>query len=104
MDKYLLVIPSAAREGQEEDYNRWYDEEHLADVCAIPGFVAGKRYDALATSPAPPPAAALAIYEIEADDPDAALKELGRRIKAGEIVISSALDPSTAKMWLYKAR
>ena len=104
MGQYLLVIPSAAHAGQEDEYNRWYDEVHLADVLAVPGFVSGRRFDAMPNSPAPPPAAALAVYEIEADDPAAAIAELGRRIGSGEAKLSPALNTSTAKMWLYKLR
>lgn len=104
MGKYILVIPSAAHVGQDDDYNRWYDDVHLADVCAVPGVVSGRRYDALSTSPATPPAPYLAIYEIETDDPNAVIAELGRRIGSGEASLSPALDPASASMWLYAAR
>jgi len=102
--KYILVVPSAGLPGREHEYNTWYDNEHLADVCAIPGIVAGRRYDALPNSPMPPPAPYLAIYEIEAEEPGAAIAEIQRRAGAGEMTISPALDTNSAPMWLYKAR
>lgn len=104
MAKYMLVVPSAALPGRDDEYNTWYDNEHLGDVCAIPGIVEGKRYDALASSPMTPPAPYLAIYEIEAEDPNAAIEEIKRRAGAGEMNISPALDTASAPMWLYKAR
>ena len=70
----------------------------------MPGIVAGSRFDAVSTSPVAPPAPYLAIYEIEADDPNAAIAEIQRRAGAGEMKISSALDITSAPMWLYKAR
>jgi len=33
------VEPSA-----EEEFNRWYDEEHLADLLAQPGVLSGRRF------------------------------------------------------------
>ena len=104
MAKYILVVPSSAHAGKDDDYNRWYDETHLGDLLAIPGVVSGKRYDADPASPNPPEAGYLAVYEIETDDPGKVLGELGRRAQAGEMVISPALDSASAKMWLYKAR
>lgn len=103
MGKYLLAVPSSAHAGRDDEYNDWYDREHLADVCAIPGVISGRRFDALSTSPGQPPAACLALYEIETDDPMTVLAELGQRVSSGEAKISSALDPSSAAMWLYKA-
>ena len=29
---------------REEEFNAWYDLEHLAQVVALPGFVGGRRY------------------------------------------------------------
>jgi hypothetical protein len=103
MGKYLLVVPSSAKAGQDDAYDHWYDTEHLRDVCAIPGVTAGRRYDALPTSPNPPPATSMAIYEIETDDPMTVMAELGRRVGSGEAKISPALDTGSAQMWLYQA-
>lgn len=104
MPKFILVVPSAPVAGSEDDYNRWYDEEHLGDVCAVPGFVASTRYTAVAASPDAPPAPYLAIYEIDADDAEAAIAELQRRAGTGEMHISPALDIASTRMWLYRVR
>ena len=46
----LLVELDSARvlthpvEGREADYNQWYTEIHLAEVLALPGFVAVQRF------------------------------------------------------------
>ena len=103
MASYILVVPSSARTGEDAAYNRWYDEQHLRDVCAVPGIIAGRRYEPDPASPSPAEADYLAIYEIETDDPGAVLVELQRRAQSGEMEISPALDTSTAKMMLFKA-
>lgn len=102
MTRYLLVVPSKARAGEEEAYNEWYDKVHLADVVAVPGIVAGRRYDLHPDTPDTPDGNHLAIYEIEADDPASVIAELRRRGDSGEMAISSALDFASAKMWLYQ--
>ena len=104
MGSYILVVPSSAKAGEDAAYNRWYDEQHLRDVCAIPGITAGRRYTPDPATPSPAEADYLAIYEIEADDPGAVIAELGRRAGSGEMEISPALDTSTARMMLFKAR
>lgn len=104
MAKYILVVPSSAHPGKDDDYNRWYDDTHLGDLLAIPGIKSGTRYNADSASPNAPEASYLAVYEIETDEPGQVMSELGRRAQAGEMEISPALDPSSARMWLYKAR
>jgi len=104
MDKYILMATVDAKPGEDEEFNRWYDEEHLRDVCQVPGFVSGKRYQSDPASPLASPGRYLAIYELETDDPTAVLAELSRRAQVGEIPISPTLAPGTAQMMLYKAR
>lgn len=104
MASYILVVPSSAKAGEDAAYNRWYDEQHLRDVCAIPGITAGHRYEPDPATPTPAEADYLAIYQIETDDPRAVIAELTRRAQAGEMEISPALDTATARMMLFKAR
>jgi hypothetical protein len=105
MGKYLMVVPSNALPGRDAEYNDWYENVHLAEVCALPGVTSGRRYEALETSPAKPDATYLAIYEIETEDPTAVLAEIGRRSRSGEMKPpSEALDRSRAKIMLFKQR
>jgi antibiotic biosynthesis monooxygenase (ABM) superfamily enzyme len=39
----LVVSVSVARE-VEADWNRWYDEVHLPEIAACPGFLSAQRY------------------------------------------------------------
>src|SRR5919106_29455 len=45
---------------KEAEFNRWYNEEHLAERLAIPGFLSGARYEAVKGGPKH-----LAVYELE---------------------------------------
>jgi hypothetical protein len=90
---------------QEDEYNDWYDNTHLRQVCETPGFTGASRYylqgDA-APAGLPP---YLAIYEIEADDPEGSVKEMMGRVGTGKIEMTNAikLDPPPVTA-LYLAR
>lgn len=43
----------------EDDFNRWYEEEHLGERLAIPGFLRACRYKAVVGGPK-----YLAVYEV----------------------------------------
>jgi hypothetical protein len=58
----LLVMADIAPE-HEEEFNRWYEEEHLDERIAIPGFLSARRFTALEGSPK-----YLAIYDLESPD------------------------------------
>jgi len=104
MGKYILIVPSSPLAGQGEEYNRWYDDEHIADLLKVPGVVAGRRYDALPASPDRPAAEFLAIYEIEADDPNVVLEDILSRSDTAAMPLSPAIDMSTVQLWLYRVR
>jgi hypothetical protein len=44
MEKHLLLVFTRPVEGREEEFNRWYDEQHLRDIAGLPGVVSGQRY------------------------------------------------------------
>lgn len=43
----ILAIWNNCKTGQEEDYEAWYQSEHLIERLSIPGFLRGRRYEAL---------------------------------------------------------
>lgn len=104
MAKYLLVVPSNAKEGRDEEYNAWYDNVHLAELLTIPGVVSGRRFDAAPQSPSAPPQPYLAIYELEVEDPSTIVAEITRRAGSGEMTMNDALDTTSAQMWIYRVR
>lgn len=103
MGNYLMLATSGVHEGQQAEFDTWYDTVHIPDVCAVPGVKSGKRYVIHPAMAGAVPVPNLAIYEIEADDPMGVLGEIGRRAQSGEMVISPALDPTGSGMTLYEA-
>src|SRR5713226_5836735 len=56
----LLMVWTDVPADKEQDFNRWYNEEHLAERLAIPGFLSAARYEAVKGHPKH-----LAYYELE---------------------------------------
>ena len=56
----LLMVWAEVPADKEAEFNRWYNEEHLAERLAIPGFLNGARYEAVKGGPKH-----LAVYELE---------------------------------------
>ena len=40
----MLLVSTNVDPAHEDDFNRWYDREHVNEHVAIPGFVSGARY------------------------------------------------------------
>jgi hypothetical protein len=100
MKRHVLLALVNAAPGREEEFNRWYDQEHLADVLAIPGFVSARRYQAASAQLTGAPAHGyLTLYEIETDDIAAAVAAL--RSAAGRIALSDAMQTSGGLSVVY---
>lgn len=58
----LLLTLTEPPAGMEEEFNAWYDEEHLPERLSIPGFLSARRWVA---DCAPGEGKYLATYELE---------------------------------------
>lgn len=56
----LLLVMIDVEPAHEEDFNRWYDEEHLPERLQCKGFVSARRFLSVEGEPK-----YLAIYEME---------------------------------------
>lgn len=59
----LLLVMMDIDPEHEEEFHRWYEEEHLPERMAIPGFLSARRYRAVEGEPR-----YLALYELESAD------------------------------------
>lgn len=92
MSRHIFIVITNPVSGREEEYNRWYSGRHLQDVLNSPGFVAAQRFKLAADTANGSPGSYLAIYEMETDDPQAAVAALTAAAQSGRIEISPALD------------
>ena len=56
----LLMVWADVPADKEAEFNRWYNEEHIAERLSIPGFLSAARYEAVKGGPKH-----LAVYELE---------------------------------------
>ena len=93
----LLVETRPVSTERAEEFNEWYDTVHIPEIIAkVPGFIGARRYLTSPASPTQPEQPYLAIYEIEADDPDAVLREMQRAVAERELAQTTSLSRDPA--------
>lgn len=55
----VLLMMIDVKPEDEREFNRWYDEEHIPELAALPGFLAARRFEVEGEG-----AKYLAIYEL----------------------------------------
>ena len=92
----VLMVFTEVPADKEEEYNRWYSEEHLGDVLAIHGVLSGAQYSAVKGGPN-----YLACYELESprvvesqafqklrDNPSEWTKRMSGRVIGSEYILN----------------
>ena len=104
MAKYVFVVYTEPVEGQDDEYNRWYSDVHVADVLKIEGITAARRFK---LAPMDPPQDGhppyLALYEIETDDITKIPAAIRQGVQDGSMPLSDALDRSKNRTAYYEA-
>ncbi len=100
MARHSMLVLINAKEGREDEFNRWYEDVHLSDILAVPGFIAARRFEASATQMT---GAAkhryMTLYEIETDDIAEAIRALGGA--SGGMDLSDAMEMNGALSVVY---
>jgi len=106
MASYRLVVLSNPTPGREDEYNDWYNNQHLGEVLLVPGITTARRFKLRTDTLAPevkPAHNYLAIYEIEANNLNDVLVDLRSRPGTPAMYISDAFDRTTVSMLAYEA-
>ena len=59
----LMLVGADIPADKEEEFNKWYQEEHLQELLGVPGILNAARYEATKSGPKH-----LAVYELESID------------------------------------
>ncbi len=96
MAHHLFLAFAAALDGKGEEYEAWYDSQHMPDVLRVPGFISAQRYRVVGRRPEASTRGYhyLTVYEIDSDDVDATIGEMRSRIAAGAIITGTLFDPA----------
>lgn len=101
LDFYQLAFGEAVA-GKEAEFNQWYDEHHLPDCVAVPGYVSGERFIfsdiQLGTDKG---ATYLAAFHVVAPDVAPVFEEFKKM--APKMTASPAFDGARTNGYTYKA-
>jgi hypothetical protein len=94
MPKGVMFVPSQpSRADREAEYNEWYSNTHIPEVCEVPGVVAARRYKIADPAQAGPATSTyIALYELDTDDLGAVFDEIAARATDGRIEMSDVLS------------
>ena len=99
--KHILVVFTECMPGEEVEYNRWYNETHVADVLSVNGIEAVQRFRLTEMEPEQTsPHRFLGIYEITGDP-----KQVSKDLVAGrdQRYMSPAYDAARTARWYFSA-
>jgi len=103
MKTYDFFVRNGPKTGLDEDYNQWYNNRHILDMCGSSGIVLCQRYRLTDTQLMPvselPATPYLARYRVVTDDIETFLVELDQR--ASQFEISPAFDPASSRHFSY---
>jgi hypothetical protein len=103
MARFIFVVGTNPVAGRAQEYNEWYDSQHLPDTLRLPGVVAGRRYRLADMEPEQQSDYEyLTIYEIESDDINEMPKVISDARRRGDMPTSAALDRSSMSVLYYK--
>jgi hypothetical protein len=91
----MIVGTRPSDPSREGEFNEWYETTHVPELCEIPGIVSARRF-ALSQAQLFPPDATrheyVAIYEIDAENVQGVIDELGARMASGTIHMSDVVE------------
>lgn len=93
MPKGILVVESSPETAaREAEYNAWYNDTHIPEICAIPGVVGARRYRLTGDGETP---TYLAIYDLDTADIQSPMTEIAERAADGRLSppVALRMDP-----------
>jgi hypothetical protein len=85
---YLETTPVSA--DREDEYHKWYNDTHLAEICSVEGIVSARRF-----APIDGDGPFIAIYELDCDDLDAVVGRMRALGASGKMSSLELLDMAT---------
>jgi hypothetical protein len=89
---YRMIVRVNPAVGCADDFNRWYDSEHLAHVLAVPGFRSYARFR-VAHARGGRLFQYCTVFDIDTDEIATVMAELQARTVDGRMPLSPTMDP-----------
>jgi hypothetical protein len=94
---YILAVTTRPVSGRAAEFDRWYEEIHIPEVLAVPGFATGRWYRHAAPAEEP---GYLAVFEIETDDLQCTLAALDAA--RATMTTTDAIDSAATDVTVYE--
>ena len=101
MTKHLVLVLTEPTEGQEDEFNDYYENTHLDEVIATTGWTLAQRFKLVDQAGQACPLPYLALYETDVEDSADVLQTLNAR--RSDRQQSTALNRRTAGAWVFAA-
>ncbi len=98
--KHLVLILTEPTEGQEDEYNDYYENLHLKEVLDTTGLRTAQRFKLADQAGEACPLPYLAVYETEAEDAAEVLRDLNETRPQRQQ--SQALNKRTGRVWVFE--
>ena len=98
--RHLVVILTEPTQGQETQFNDYYENVHLEEVLATTHLQTAQRFQLVGQAAEPCPLPYLAVYEAEADDPAELIANLNETRPQRQQ--SDALNRRTGRVWVFE--
>lgn len=96
MPRFKMVALTRCIEGREDEFNDWYQNHHLPEICQFAGVLGAQRYKQAAALQGGDDRNYLAIYDIETEDLGNVLGAIGQASAAGKMTQTEAADRAGA--------
>ena len=98
--KQLVLVLTEPTEGQEEEFNRYYEDLHLDEVLQSTGWKSAQRFRLVDQAGQDCSQPYLAFYVTEADESETAIEVMNRT--RSQRVQSDSLNRRTAAAWVFE--
>jgi len=91
--QYVILIAAIA--GREQEFEQWYDQQHLRDVLKVDGVVRARRFRInykKTTELSDVDWHSMVIYDIESDDPGQVIAAISAAANTPAMPVSDAVD------------
>ncbi|MET0182774.1 MAG: DUF4286 family protein [Caulobacterales bacterium] len=91
MAKFIFIALANAAEGRDDEFNAWYNNQHIPDVLRVGPFKTAQRFKVVGEGANK----YLTIYEVEAESAAAAQAKLKEAAMAGKMPMTDSADRSS---------
>ena len=98
---YVVLVLTEPTEGQEDEFNDYYENTHLEEVLATTQFESAQRFKLAGAAGDGSPLPYLAVYHTSGESADDVLTDLSAR--RSERIQSDALNRRTGRAWVFEA-